>query len=109
MNKSMQKSDMHFGEFIALMALLMSLMALSIDIMLPAMTQIGQDLQVAHTNDNQLIISLLFLGFSIGMIFLWPVIRQFWQKTRHLPWVIHCYCRLHHFSCCRILQYHAFG
>ncbi|MDQ7058571.1 MAG: multidrug effflux MFS transporter [Ghiorsea sp.] len=80
MNKPMQKSDMHFVEFIALMALLMSLMALSIDIMLPAMTQIGHDLQVAHTNDNQLIISLLFLGFAIGMIFYGPLSDSFGRK-----------------------------
>jgi len=80
MNKPIQKSDMHFGEFIALMALLMSLMALSIDIMLPAMGQIGQELQVAHTNDNQLIISLLFLGFSIGMIFYGPLSDSFGRK-----------------------------
>lgn len=80
MNKPKQKSDMHFGEFIALMALLMSLMALSIDIMLPAMTQIGQDLQVTHNNDNQLIISLLFLGFSIGMIFYGPLSDSFGRK-----------------------------
>ena len=71
---------MHFGEFIALMAILMSLMALSIDIMLPAMGQIGQDLQVAHTNDNQLIISLLFLGFAIGMIFYGPLSDSFGRK-----------------------------
>ncbi len=71
---------MHFGEFIALMALLMSLMALSIDIMLPALAQIGQDLLVTHSNDNQLIISLLFLGFGVGMIFYGPLSDSFGRK-----------------------------
>jgi len=71
---------MHFGEFIALMALLMSLMALSIDIMLPALAQMGQDLQVHNTNDNQLIISLLFLGFGVGMIFYGPFSDSFGRK-----------------------------
>lgn len=71
---------MHFGEFVALMAILMSLMALSIDIMLPAMGQIGQDLQVARTNNNQLIISILFLGFAIGMIFYGPLSDSFGRK-----------------------------
>jgi len=80
MSKPAQKGNMHFGEFITLMALLMSLMALSIDIMLPAMGQIGQDLQVAHTNDNQLIISLLFLGFAVGMIFYGPFSDSFGRK-----------------------------
>jgi len=80
MNPQQKNMDMGFKEFIALMALLMSLMALSIDIMLPALAQIGQDLQVPHTNDNQLIISLLFLGFSVGMIFYGPFSDSFGRK-----------------------------
>ncbi len=80
MPKTTKRSDMHFGEFIALMALLMSLMALSIDIMLPAMAQIGQDLHVSSSNDNQLIISLLFLGFGLGMIFYGPLSDSFGRK-----------------------------
>jgi DHA1 family bicyclomycin/chloramphenicol resistance-like MFS transporter len=53
---------MRFGEFVALMALMISLVVLSIDAMLPALPQIGQVLGVQQENDNQLIISLLFLG-----------------------------------------------
>jgi len=79
-NQTVNKDAMHFGEFIALMALLMSLMALSIDIMLPALAQIGQDLHVSSTNDNQLIISLLFLGFGLGMIFYGPLSDSFGRK-----------------------------
>ena len=71
---------MGFGEFIALMALMMSLMALSIDIMLPALSQIGHDLGATHVNDNQLIISLLFLGFSLGMVIYGPMSDSFGRK-----------------------------
>ena len=48
-----------FGEFIALMAMTMSLVALSIDMMLPAFPDMGRDLGVAQGNDLQLIISLM--------------------------------------------------
>lgn len=37
-----------FGEFVALMALMMSLVAMSIDSMLPALADIGNDLGVAR-------------------------------------------------------------
>lgn len=52
--------------FITLFALLMSLTALSIDAMLPALPVIGEDLQVSNSNDTQLIISLFFLGTVFG-------------------------------------------
>ncbi len=73
--------NMVFGEFIALMALMMSLMALSIDIMLPALSQIGHDLKVLHDNDNQLIISFLFLGFALGMVVYGPMSDSFGRKS----------------------------
>ncbi|MDX8388805.1 MAG: multidrug effflux MFS transporter [Ghiorsea sp.] len=75
-----QEKTMPFGEFIALMALMMSLMALSIDIMLPALAQIGHDLNTTHTNDNQLIISLLFLGFAMGMMIYGPMSDSYGRK-----------------------------
>ena len=72
---------MAFGEFVTLMALMMSLVALSIDAMLPALTQIGNDLNVVKANDNQLIISLLFLGFAIGMrLGTLPVLSPFLEQ-----------------------------
>lgn len=61
------------GEFIALMALLTSLVALSIDAVLPALPAIGQDLGVTRPNDNQLVISLLFLGFAFGQMLYGPL------------------------------------
>lgn len=66
------KKKMGHGETIALMATLISLTALAIDIMLPALPEIGADLSVAHANDTQLIISTLILGLSIGQLFYGP-------------------------------------
>jgi DHA1 family bicyclomycin/chloramphenicol resistance-like MFS transporter len=62
-----------FGEFVALMATLTALVALSIDMILPALPSIGVTLGVARANDNQLVISTLFLGFGIGLLFYGPL------------------------------------
>ena len=61
-----------FGEFVALMASLTALVALSIDMVLPSLPAIGVSLGVARANDNQLVVSLLFLGFGIGQFFYGP-------------------------------------
>jgi len=52
---------------------MMSLMALSTDIMLPALPQIGTDLGVLNPNQRQLIVSVLFLGLAIGQLFFGPL------------------------------------
>ena len=62
-----------FGEFIGLMALMTSLVALSIDAMLPALPDIGGDLGVEQANHNQLVISALLLGLGAGQLFYGPI------------------------------------
>ena len=66
-------SGLPFGEFVTLMALMMALVALSIDAMLPALPAMGADLGVAAANDNQLIISILFLGLAFGQMLYGPL------------------------------------
>ena len=60
-------------EFVALMALSMSLVALAIDAMLPALAEIGADFSLARDNDRQLVLTVLFLGLSLGQLFYGPV------------------------------------
>ncbi len=69
---SKPSTNISFTEFVALMALMMSLTALSIDAMLPALPQIGHDLAVANKNDLQLIITTLFVGMAIGQLIYGP-------------------------------------
>mgnify|MGYP000426327039 CR=1 FL=1 len=52
-------------EFVALMALMTSMVALSIDAMLPALPQMGSALGVQDANDRQLVVSVLFLGLAV--------------------------------------------
>ena len=56
-------------EFIALMAAMISLDAFSIDAMIPALNHISMDLDIAKDNHRQYIITSIFLGFAIGVLF----------------------------------------
>ncbi|GAB4441981.1 MAG: multidrug effflux MFS transporter [Anaerolineae bacterium] len=62
-----------FAEFVALAAMLTSLAAMSTDAVLPALSQMGQELGVQRANDNQLIVSLLFLGMAVGQLLYGPI------------------------------------
>ncbi|WP_120495807.1 multidrug effflux MFS transporter [Kiloniella sp. EL199] len=73
------------GEFIALIAFLMSLSALSIDAMMPALPLLGQELAVTKPNDVQLVIGIIFLGLATGQIFFGP-----WSDSIGRKPVIYC-------------------
>lgn len=60
-------------EFIALMAILMSVVAISIDAMLPALGIIGEALGVTHPNQAQYIISAIFIGMAVGQLICGPL------------------------------------
>ncbi len=67
------KAAPSYIEFVILMSLMMSLTALSIDAMLPALPQIGSDLNVQNPNYRQLVISIIFLGLALGQLFFGPL------------------------------------
>ena len=71
---------LHPAEFVALVGLLMSLVALAIDAMLPALPAIGRDLGVARTNDVQLVIMSLFLGMGVGQLLFGPLSDRIGRK-----------------------------
>ena len=58
--KTQTKPALSLREFVPLMALMISLVALSIDAMLPALPRIGLELGVEAENDQQLVISALW-------------------------------------------------
>ena len=71
---------LHPTEFVALVGLLMSLVALAIDAMLPALPAIGRDLGVARANDVQLVIMSLFLGMGVGQLVFGPLSDRIGRK-----------------------------
>ncbi len=68
-----RKANPSLAEFIAIVSLISSLGALAIDAILPALAQIGSDLNVQNANDRQLTVSLFILGMALGQIFAGPV------------------------------------
>ena len=67
-------------EFVLLTAFLMALVALSIDMMLPALPIMSDELNVARENDIQLVISVLFLGMTLAQFFYGPVSDRIGRK-----------------------------
>lgn len=68
------------AEFIALLGLMISIVALAIDIMLPALAIIGTDLGAHHINDTQLIVTVMFAGFTLGQFFVGPLSDAYGRK-----------------------------
>ncbi|PHR60240.1 MAG: Bcr/CflA family drug resistance efflux transporter [Robiginitomaculum sp.] len=60
-------------EFCALMAFLISMVALSIDIMLPVIDVVGEELGAPDANSAQLIVIYLFIGLGFGQLIYGPV------------------------------------
>ncbi len=69
-----------FREFVVLIAGLMSLNALAIDAMVPALPAIGEALNVANENSRQLVVSLYVLGFGLTQIVYGPLSDRFGRK-----------------------------
>ena len=80
MSANTQKASPSFVEFVILISLMMSLTALSIDAMLPALPQIGADLGVQDANSPQMVISVLFLGLALGQWFFGPLSDSIGRK-----------------------------
>jgi DHA1 family bicyclomycin/chloramphenicol resistance-like MFS transporter len=70
---SKTKADIGLFEFVTLMALMTSLVALSIDSVLPALSQIGADLNITDPRQSHLIISLFFIGMALGQLYYGPL------------------------------------
>lgn len=66
------KPQLHIFEFIALMALLTSLVALAIDAVLPALDVIATDLNSVSKQQTYLVVSLFFAGMALGQLFFGP-------------------------------------
>lgn len=69
-----------FVEFVSLMALLQALTALSIDVMLPALPQIGKALGAGDDNARQLVISIYFIGFAAGQFLFGPLSDHYGRR-----------------------------
>ena len=80
MNQQAASDEIGFTEFVVLIAFIISLVALSIDAMLPALPEIAGDLGFERANDAQFIISMLFVGMGVGQIVFGPLSDSIGRK-----------------------------
>ncbi len=71
---------MHRHEFVAFVAALMAVNALGVDLMLPALADIGRDLSIATANHRQWIITAYMLGFGTGQLAYGPLTDRYGRK-----------------------------
>ena len=76
----MQQKNTSQLEFIALMAALMSVTALAIDALLPALDIIAFDLGILLQADNQLLVTLIFIGLGLGPLLFGPLSDSIGRK-----------------------------
>ena len=77
---AMTRNKIGFVEFIALMAALTAMVAMSIDVILPALADIGTELSAADANDRQLTVTMFFLGLAVAQIFYGPLSDSFGRR-----------------------------
>ncbi len=77
---TMVKKNQSQFEFIALMASLMSIVALAIDALLPALDIIGKSIDTTTNSENQLLIIMIFLGLGVGPLLFGPISDSLGRK-----------------------------
>ena len=69
-----------FREFVALVAAIMSVNALGIDSMLPALPAIGDAIGIVEANQRQWIISAYLIGFGVAQLVYGPLADRYGRK-----------------------------
>ena len=67
-------------ELVAILVSMMSVVALAIDMMLPALDDIARDLDVAHANDQQYVVTTYLIGFGAAQLIYGPLADRFGRK-----------------------------
>ena len=83
------------SQFVALMAMLMSINAISIDIKLQGLQQIGSSLGVQDENARQLVISTYMIGMGFAQLVFGPLSDRFGRRVPLLAGLgLYCACAL---------------
>lgn len=71
---------MGFGEFVVIIATIMSLNPLAMDMMLPALPNIGASFHIDVPNRLQLVLAAFLIGFGIGQFAMGPLSDSFGRR-----------------------------
>jgi DHA1 family bicyclomycin/chloramphenicol resistance-like MFS transporter len=77
----MATATMSKFEFVALMAAMMAADVLAIDVMLPALPQIGDAFGVVDPNDRSLVLTAFLLGFGLPQLLFGPIADRFGRRS----------------------------
>lgn len=80
MNAHSAPPGMHPREFVAFVAALMAVNALGVDLMLPALADLGSELGVAQANHRQWVVTVYMLGFGSGQLIYGPLADRFGRR-----------------------------
>lgn len=78
--KSASTPALGFAELVAITAAVMALNALAIDMMLPALGRIGEELGAPGANDRQLIVVVYVVGNGVAQLFFGPIVDRFGRR-----------------------------
>jgi DHA1 family bicyclomycin/chloramphenicol resistance-like MFS transporter len=79
---------MGFPEFVIVIASIMALNPLAMDMMLPALPQIGSAFHIAAANRPQMVLSIFLIGFGVGQFVMGPLSDRF--RSRRCCWRGRC-------------------
>src|SRR3954466_5011888 len=71
---------MGFPEFVIVIATIMSLHPLAMDMMLPALPEIGSAFHIAEANRLQMVLSTFLIGFGVGQFAIGPLSDSFGRR-----------------------------
>ncbi len=74
------RSGLPFARFVTLMALMTALTAMSIDIMLPALPEIGAELGLDAENQRQLVLTFYMMGFAPAHLVYGPLSDRYGRR-----------------------------
>ena len=80
MNGEPSSISMPRREFVAFVAAVMAVNALGVDLMLPALADLGRDLSIATANHRQWVVTAYLLGFGAGQLVYGPLADRFGRK-----------------------------
>lgn len=88
---TIQPAQVSRTEFIVLIAFMISLVAMTTDVMLPGLVLIASDLGQSDPNAGHLVISVLFAGFAIGQLVTGPLSDCYGRRpVIHASYAVFC-------------------